>query len=212
MHNSIKEILFFRTHTQRGFALLASLIFLLLISFLVIAMFNGVTLDEKMGGNLREKSRATESAQAAIRAGEYALQQFAAKTLAKGADPTNAANVSSFGNIVANCSLSTSYIAFPVTICLNSAQSVSSLYDLGVSYQPTGMTKSTIGGIGTYATFPTFYIQYLGQDESATDIQRAANLAPFYLITARATGGNGSAVAVLQSVYSLKPDVSDAGT
>lgn len=198
------------SYSQHGFALIASLLFLVLMTLLALSMFNGLTLDEKMGGNLREKSRAIESAQAAIRAGEFALQQFAGKTLAKGINPTIATNVTSSGNIVTTCTSSTSFSASPITICLNSAESVSSAYDAGVSYQPSVMTKSASGGIGTYSAFPTYYIQYLGQDEVGTDFQRSGGLVPFYLITGRGTGGNGTAVAVIQSVYSLKPDVSDA--
>ena len=196
---------------QRGFALIASLFFLVLMTLLALAMYNGLTLDEKMGGNLREKSRAIESAQAAIRAGEFALQQFAGKTIAKDVNPTSVNNVGSFATIVTTCpkgNATGDYKASIVTICLNKIESVDTTYATGITYQPTVIGVSASGGIGTYAAYPTYYIQYLGQDAADTT---GRGLSPFYLITARGTGGNGTAVAVLQSVFSLGPVVRDGG-
>lgn len=201
---AIKNVVLKNKTHQGGFALIASLFILVLMTLIALAMFNGLTLDERMGGNLREKSRALESAQAALKAGQASLQIFAKATLAKSSNPTIAANVTAAGTIVTTCSASTTYSASPLTICLNA---VASNFTNGIAYQPTAMTVSATGGIGTYAAKPVYYIQYIGQDQAATSDLKTSGLAPIYLITARGIGGNDSAVAVLQTVYHIEPEV-----
>lgn len=60
---------------QDGLVLISALIFLILMMYLGTAMFRGFGLDQIMAANLREKSRATEAAQAAITRAEWWLAQ-----------------------------------------------------------------------------------------------------------------------------------------
>lgn len=58
---------------QRGFALIASLLILVILTLLGVSMFSGVGLQERMAGNLRTKTRALDAANAALAAAEQNL-------------------------------------------------------------------------------------------------------------------------------------------
>lgn len=57
-------------HSQGGWTLLISLIFLLALSMLGITAMQGATLEERMAGNQRERNIAFEAAEAALRDAE----------------------------------------------------------------------------------------------------------------------------------------------
>jgi type IV pilus assembly protein PilX len=59
--------------SQRGFALIASLLILVILTLLGVSMFSGVGLQERMAGNLRTKTRALDAANAALAAAEQNL-------------------------------------------------------------------------------------------------------------------------------------------
>lgn len=62
-----------RRHAD-GFILVTSLIFLVVITLLAISAINSATLQERMASNLREKSRARQAADAALRHAELLLR------------------------------------------------------------------------------------------------------------------------------------------
>lgn len=161
---------------QKGFVLVASLIFLVLMTLLGVAMFKGYTLDQLMGGNLREKNRSFDAAQAALHSAEYWLAQ-----------PGNAATA-----VTPTCT----GIVTTTRICGNALTNVTTIpWTVGTSYAPGSMISvSSSGGQGTYAASPSFYIQSLGLDGSGASL---------FLITAAAQGGNANAASVVQSVYRL---------
>jgi len=160
---------------QNGFVLIASLIFLVIMTLLGVAMFKGYTMDQMMGGNLREKSRAFDAAQAALHTAEYWLSQ-----------PGNATQGTA-------CS-GTGMVSAP-RVCNDPLPSPTTLpWSDSVNYTPTQISVSSTGGSGTYAANPTYYIQFLGLDGSGASL---------YLITAVAQGGNANAVTVVQSAFKL---------
>ena len=61
---------------EQGFVLITGLIFLIITTLLALSTIGSTTLQEKMASNLREKSRALEAADAALRDGEARLAQF----------------------------------------------------------------------------------------------------------------------------------------
>lgn len=162
---------------QNGFVLIASLIFLVIMTLLGVAMFKGYTMDQMMGGNLREKSRSFDAAQAALHTAEYWLSQ-----------PGNATN----GVTCAGLGMASAPRVCSDTL-LNPATLAS--WTDGVTYAPGSMMSvSSSGGSGTYAANPTYYIQFLGLDGSGASL---------YLITAAAQGGNANAVTVVQSAFKI---------
>jgi type IV pilus assembly protein PilX len=167
--------------TQTGFVLISALIFLVLMIYLGLAMFRGFGLDQIMAGNLREKSRATEAAQAAVNGAEWWLIQPGHATIGttcgagtQGTNPKICSNVPTLSPALS------SYFV----------------------YTPANMTISTTGGVGTYSAAPQYYIYYLGADSKGRFM---------YTVTAQAQGGNQNAVATLQTVYRVGCLVCDLG-
>ncbi|MFJ3371874.1 PilX N-terminal domain-containing pilus assembly protein [Pseudomonas sp. NPDC086251] len=62
------------SHRQRGMALLVSLVFLLLLTLIGISSMQNATLQEKMAGSVTLRNQAFQSAEAALRIGESAVQ------------------------------------------------------------------------------------------------------------------------------------------
>ncbi|WP_161627847.1 pilus assembly PilX family protein [Salinisphaera shabanensis] len=62
---------------------MTSLIFLVVITLLAVSAINSSTLQERMASNQREKSRARQAADAALRRGELVLQDAVFDTLQK---------------------------------------------------------------------------------------------------------------------------------
>ena len=62
--------------TCSGFALIGSLLFLVVLTLLGLSSISTVTLQERMASNMREKDRASEVAEVAARDGEQFLSNF----------------------------------------------------------------------------------------------------------------------------------------
>lgn len=60
---------------QRGMALLVSLVFLLLLTLIGISSMQSATLQEKMAGSVTLRNTSFQTAEAALRMGENAVQQ-----------------------------------------------------------------------------------------------------------------------------------------
>ncbi|WP_052064110.1 pilus assembly PilX family protein [Acidihalobacter prosperus] len=167
-----------RTHArERGFALVVSLLILVILTLLGVSMFGNVGLQERMAGNTREKNRAFAAAQTAL--------QYAQWWLTQGANATQ--------GVVCNNAPSPSA---PIRVCSNQLSSATTVpWTTASTYQPQSgvMTFSSSGGVNTYNSAPQFYIQYIGPG-----IGTGGSL---YRITAWGSGGNANAVAVVQSVY-----------
>jgi type IV pilus assembly protein PilX len=61
-------------HSQRGMALLVSLVFLLLLTLIGISSMQNATLQEKMAGSVGLRNQSFQSAEALLRVGESAVQ------------------------------------------------------------------------------------------------------------------------------------------
>jgi len=179
---------------QRGVALIASLIIMLLMTIVALSVFRSNNLMERIAGNTREKQRALQSAQAALLHGEYWL------TTASAASLTPIAASACSGAAV------TTLQVCPSTN-LATAANISGLALF--KYTPPGMTvgsSSTAGGMVStaalsdikYSQQPGIYIAYLGTLSGTTS--------PIYQVTAIGYGGNGGnngTVAVVQSTYKV---------
>ncbi|WP_347902092.1 PilX N-terminal domain-containing pilus assembly protein [Pseudomonas purpurea] len=79
-----------KADTQRGMALLMSLVFLLLLTLIGISSLQNATLQEKMAGSVTLRNQTFQSAEAALRIGESAVQ-LSTYTLAACANATQCA-------------------------------------------------------------------------------------------------------------------------
>ena len=92
---------FFRD-TQRGAVLLVSLVFLLLLTLLGVSSMQNATLQEKMAGSVTMRNVSFQTAEAALRLGESAIQvtgyTLAKCGVGKCVPPVESITVSSAGN------------------------------------------------------------------------------------------------------------------
>ncbi len=177
---------------NKGFVLIVSLIFLVIMMMLGIFMFNGFTQDQRMAGNFREKSRALDAAQTALNSAELYLGSntyLGPNNWAAGvACVANGNNTPSTTPIICNAPLSN-----PSTVPWTSF----------TSYTPAGMSIDS-SGPNKYSDKADIYTYFMG----ATSTNPPAAL---YQVTATAKGGNDSATAVVQSVYKITATSIDIG-
>lgn len=226
---------------QRGFALIASLLILVILTLLGVSMFSGVGLQERMAGNLRTKTRALDAANAALASAEQNLLKplpplnFSGPPSAAGSSavPTSANDAAP---AVWEANLAGQISAGPtgqfVTDALWGIQTSGSStgdWSSGVNFATkplaldlsNGQLMSTNNNHGTavaaaknlgYITAPELYIEEMGSQPVASS---GGTLTPttqqgskatqtniyYYRLTARAAGGNASAVAVVQEFF-----------
>lgn len=183
---------------QRGMVLLTALLLLVIVTVLALAMFRGVGLEARIAGNVMDKQRALQAANAA--------QQYAEQWLVTNAAATPDAAISSW----VDCS-STPFTAGTPQICINGLTSLTSSGNattvpwnsssgvLGSSYNPgNALTQSTTGGVNAYYGLPVIYVAFAGTD-------RAVGLAGFdYTIDAWSYAGSQNTVAEVESTYRIR--------
>jgi len=180
---------------ERGVALIAALLILIVITILGMAMFRSYGLQQKIGGNTREKSRAFNAA--------LASQDFAEWYLTS----NNGAN----STATTTCSgINAATVTTPM-VCSNPIPTTVSQPDTwgaAFTYTPTpgsGPAFSTTAGTqGSYSQVPQFYISYLGAAGTGT-----AYVAPLgqnrtlFQVDAAGWAGTSQTVAVVESAYTV---------
>jgi type IV pilus assembly protein PilX len=182
--------------SERGIALLTSLMLLLIITLLALGMFRSFGVQGRIAGNTREKERALLAAEA--------TQQYAEYWLSVGQGSTQNDTVcNSTANNWLNANLGQGQV------CSNALTSVTTVpwtvggQQVGVQYNPgLALNIQAAGAVsGSYAQIPAFYIADLGP--SATDAGSEV-----YQIDAVGYGGNTNTVAVVESTYEVGSGVS----
>jgi len=173
---------------QAGVLLVSSLLLLLVVTILALSMFRSVGMQEKIAGNVREKQRALHAAVSAQQYGEWWL-----------ASGTNAASAAIVCSNLLNANLGQGQI------CSNKLPTVvgnvttvpwqNAGVDIGVNFTPPNMTVTATSDTGTYYAAPRFYISDLGT--------AASGQGEVYQIDAVGYGGSTSAIAVVESTFSV---------
>ncbi|HTD02242.1 pilus assembly PilX family protein [Undibacterium sp.] len=177
---------------DRGIALITALLILVMLTLLAVSMFRGYGLQQKIAGNVREKTRAFEAAQSALQYGEWWLGQGAPGI---GATCTGTVTVSSTANM---------------RTCANALTTPSdpTSWSSALIYTPPAMQVSSTGGTATdgnsnadinYSAAPQLNISYIGLSPSG---QQA-----LYSVTGAGFGGRNNTVAVVQSVVAVTANV-----
>ena len=188
--------------TQRGVALITSLLLLMIITIIALGMFRGLAVQERVAGNLREKERALHAAVSAQQYGEWWLTQG-----------NNAALVvnCTAGTLSANAAQGQVCSQTPIQFGFNPATAAAP-WPVQVTYVPTGMsvTPGVNGASGDppYALAPAFYISQLGLAGDGLGVA--------YQIDAYGTGSTtlasaSSTVAVVESTFELQQGVVNRG-
>jgi type IV pilus assembly protein PilX len=176
-----------RTRKQGGFALVTSLLVLIIMTLLALSMFRSLGLQEKIAGNTREKQRSLQAAESALQYGEWWLSQ------GNGGTGTTCTTVYS-ANTVANMQTCTNALANPTTLPWTARG----------DYLPPSMTVASGGGLVStgvtagdinYYAKPSLYIQYLGLDPTGKT--------QLYQVTGAGYGGSANSVSVVRSTYAV---------
>ncbi len=178
---------------QQGAVLVVSLIMLLIITLFGITGMQSTVLEEKMAGNMRNKSIAFQAAESALRNGEMDI---------------DASDVSSL-SFLAAC---TGGLCIPPASSSTPAWEDDNLVDwTGTTQTITYGDRLSATSIGTVATQPKYIIEKLNTPATTTGqrfdasasagYSSAATKEEVYRITAKAAGGTTVASAMVQSVY-----------
>ena len=186
--------------SQRGMALITSLLLLLVVTIMALSMFRSYGLQERIAGNTRDKQRALNAAISAQQFAEFSLQGGNAPTSGQcNAGFVAASNLEVCTNPLASVTATpwttgvtyTQFTSNPinnVSIAIKSAGGSGDVYAAG-----TG----TLTASASYYAAPAFYIYDLGANKDLT------NPGEVYQIDAIGYGGTAATVAVVESVYLL---------
>lgn len=169
---------------QRGAALIVALVFLLLLTLLGVTAMGTTSLEEKMSGNLKDKTLAFQAAETGLIGGEsWIANQI------KEPEPDNSRGIYEFDS--------------------SSGQWIWDTVDWsGTSnlvVYPDTPTQTVSGGLSAIKTQPKYVIEILAhipeQGGSLRLNTTTGSGTTVLRITARGTGGTDKAVAMVQSIY-----------
>ena len=193
-------------HCSRGIALITALVFLVVLTLLGVTLMEGITLEQRMAHNLREKQRAIAAADAALNGTASWLSSIPVIPLPTPTQP----GVASPFSIYAYDDSTVSTINFASDSFWSS--SLPQSYQQSYPFNSAGATSSSgitfDGGILQYASDPEIFLVELptvplpGDNLAAMGATYGVNSVPrTFQLTAWATGGTANAVAVIQETY-----------
>jgi type IV pilus assembly protein PilX len=186
---------------QRGMALIASLLLLVVVTILGIAMFRSFGLQEVVAGNTREKTKAVQSAESAEEYAEWWLTENGAVnatsgvTCGAGVLNANSNNIQICSNTLASAVADVSVVPWVV----GGSESA-------VAYTPPYLNVGS-NAVNIYYEAPRFYISYLSGSYNATLGAQTNN----YTIDAVGYGGTPNAVAIVEAGYTVTQIFSTTG-
>jgi len=177
-------------HPERGVALISALLILLVVTILGIAMFRSYGLQQRLGGNTREKSRAFHAATSSQNFAEWYLTA------------NNGANAAA----TTSCSGQKTADATTVMVCANAIPTTVAQPDTwgaSFTYKPPNMS-TTAGAQGAYAQAPQFYISYLGAPGTGPSYNSVLGQNnTLFQVDAAGWGGTSQTVAVVESTFKV---------
>lgn len=184
-------------HHQNGFILVTSLIFLVIITLLAVSAINSSTLQQRMANNQREKSRALDAADAALRHVETLL----ASNDFRQCNPVMNPGASTSANSNNSCNTNASELT---VVPASPDANQSATYYLSDAFwsQPGVSTYPLPGDSGNSGLNIQYVVEYVR--EQANDLNPgSAGTVLLFRITARARGRSPASRAVVQSVYQI---------
>lgn len=217
VHRSLSHYRVAAPRSQRGAALLVSLIFLLLLTILALSASSRSLLQERMAGGLRNAQQAQMAANAALRAAEWQIWSRTSQ-VGKYMDCQNGQISSDDGCVVYNAGNTGLYGANgTVTLFQTSQGWITTGAHAYTGPTASGFTSSS-STLTTYyrqlAQNPVYIIEDMGlelppgaglQHEAGATGATAGGPGQIsthvFRITARATGGSPNTVSVMQSTF-----------
>ena len=173
---------------QQGMALIAAMLMLVVITLLGIAMFRSYGLEQRIGGNTRDKSRAFHAATAIQSTGEQWLTRDGGLNATTGSTCDGVTDGNSVGGMKV-CS----------NLIQDDVQNVP--WASHVTYQLPNMTvgSSATSIYGNYSDKPALYISFLNASPPGSGIYSST-----YQVDAVGYGSSPSSIAVVESIYSVQ--------
>lgn len=162
-----------RPRRERGAVLIITLILLVIATLIALSAQRNTALEERMAGNLLDKNLSFQAAEAALRTGESAL----ASAVAAGTAPALCAAEATTCAAGWYTAASGAQAAIWKRIAWSDGNSV-----------PVAVAPPS-GSTSPLAANPRYIVEQLDASTST------------WRVTARATGGSGTGVVVLQSIY-----------
>ena len=197
----MKTSIAYTPRRQRGMALVAALLLLVVITILGVTMFRSYGLTERVAGNIRERERALSAALAVQAYAEFYLNGN------KGANSVQNQDCSAIGSSVAASMTSIMVCTNPIgsTTTNTTGTAVTQIpWANAFTYTPPGMTIAS-GSFGAFTQAPRFYITFLGAANGSNQSysNQSGQNASVFQIDAVAWGGAGNTVAVVESGYKV---------
>lgn len=193
-----------------GYILITSLIFLLVLTLLGVALLTGVTMEERMAHNLREKERAIAAASAAARDVENDLATVPVLPIPGTSPPATPTSLTVYTpDALASLNLASNSAWRPAADYSIVDEAPAPYASWPFNDPDVFGTGISVGGMTIeYAEPPQVIVEQLPTTPLTGDNLAAigANygvtpVPPTYVITAWATGGSPHAVAVIQETY-----------
>lgn len=181
---------------QDGFILVTSLIFLVVLTLLAVSAIDSSTLQERMAANQREKARALDAADSALRHVETLLGSRDFQTCNPAVHPTTTGSAANPG-----CSANAS--AFNVIAARTNDSDTSARYLSDGFWSQSGVSTYRLPDDPNDSGLTVQYVvEYIRQ--KADDLNPgSAGTTVLFRITARAHGRSPASRAVVQSVYQV---------
>jgi type IV pilus assembly protein PilX len=195
---------------ERGVVLVSSLLLLLVVTLMALSIFRSIGMQEKISGNMREKTRALQAAVSTQQYAEWWLGNASNAPRAVAAGIASAADVSCGTTLLdANAGAG--------QICLNSLITAAGLTNVaswptsgstvGVSYTPPGLnftgTTNNAAIADIYYVRPRFYIMDIGT--------LATGRGEAYQVDAYSYGLSANTIAVVESTVAITCQVCNVG-
>ena len=186
--------------SQGGMALITSMLLLVIITILALSMFRGLSTQERIAGNVREKERALHAAVSAQQYAEWWLLQGNNTAIGSIASANSVLAASPTNGQICNQTIETALGFNAVTQILP--------WPIRTEYTPQGMLLQSLGQASVvndpaYFAAPAFYIADLG---IAADGAGEA-----YQVAAYAYGTAANTIAVVESTYEVQQGVVNRG-
>lgn len=189
-----------RPHTanrQDGFILVTSLIFLVVLTLLAVSAINSSTLQERMAANQREKARALDAADSALRHVETVLASGDFRECNAVMNP----GVSSNSASASGCDDAASGLTV-IAAHASNEDSATYYFSDGFWSQTGVSTYQLPGDTSTSGLNVQYVVEYVRQQ--ANDLNPgSAGSTVLFRITARARGRSPASRAVVQSIYQV---------
>lgn len=196
MTNTLKPL---AAHSrQSGAALISGLIFLVVLTMIGVTAARMSTLEERMSGNMRDRSIAMQAAELALRDAERDIMGL-------GATPRNP-GISGISDFVADCDADNTDDTFDDGLCYNgplawaTAAWTAANWTTNMTNEPTSVAYGRFTGATALAGLPALP-RYLIEGMRKTT--SGGGEAFYYRITVRAQGVNPNTVVWLQEVFKL---------